>query len=78
MKCIWKMRDDDFGECPICGCTLISFDGKHMLCPSCGAREIKRLRRQVARLTKDAADRRWAGRALKNLEDAIIKKIVGG
>jgi len=55
MKCIWKQKDG-FEECPICRCTFITFDGIHMLCPSCAAREIKRLRQLVKRLTQRAAD----------------------
>ena len=55
MKVFWKLKDD-FDECPICACTFVSFDGINQLCPSCAAREIKRLRKLVARLTQRVPD----------------------
>jgi hypothetical protein len=51
MKCIFPLSIVD-DVCPNCGSTLMSFDGKHCLCAPCAAREIERLRQQVARLKR--------------------------
>jgi len=66
MKCIWKIpninnMDEGIDNCPSCHSTLVTFDSRRMLCPSCAALEIDRLRKEVKRLTRRAAERQKAG-----------------
>ena len=66
MKVFWALKEDDREECPRCGSTLMTFDGVHALCAPCAAREIKRLRMEVKRLTQRAPD---LGQAVANPGD---------
>lgn len=75
MKVIWNISDKR-EECPRCDSVLITFDGRRNLCPSCAAREIERLRQQVARLTKRAADSALPKGTKGGVEVTIVDGVV--
>jgi hypothetical protein len=43
-------------ECPVCSSVIVGIGFNCGICPSCAREEIIELRKQVARLTKRAAD----------------------
>jgi ribosomal protein S27AE len=56
MKVVWSSKQE-FDECPRCDSVMLEV-GARMICGHCAIPEIDRLREQVKRLTKRAADSR--------------------
>ena len=43
-------KGDEDDDCPVCGSIYVTYNGKNMICPSCAAAELARLRRQNAEM----------------------------